>query len=508
MPKGRAALFYPLIMAAYPVVFYYAENTREAITPLEGIVALGVVLTGTLLLLLFFRLLIKDNVKVSLIGAVILVVFFSYGFVHDILTWKNNVRIAGALISEDRYLLPLWAVFGLSSVGLVLWYPGSLFRLLQAGTVVALFLVAFNTVRIGLDISGNSGQKLNEGSLPSASLKARPNTGHLPDIYYIILDAYGGADVLKEIYGFDNSEFIDSLTRMGFVVVSGSRSNYVHTEQSLAASLNMRYLTSEQDPGWLVKENDVVRTLKKLGYRYVHFGSGWAITKRDKYADIEFIGGNRLQPLLNDFSGALLKLTIATPLAEAAGLNLDSLFTGSYATRFNNTMRDLKNIPDLPGPTFTFSHNLFPHGPYIFDRDGNVRSGAKLDFINSSRQEIDLYIDQLVYVNKMVEGLVRDILKRSQVEPVIIVQGDHGPQASGDVNFNNPSDRFIFERTNILNAYYFPEHCRTGFYPNITPVNTFRVVLRSCLGVDVELLEDRTYWAPGRPPIDFDQVKR
>jgi hypothetical protein len=40
MPKGRAVLFYPLIMAAYPVVFYYAENTREAITPVEGIVAL------------------------------------------------------------------------------------------------------------------------------------------------------------------------------------------------------------------------------------------------------------------------------------------------------------------------------------------------------------------------------------------------------------------------------------------------------------------------------------
>jgi hypothetical protein len=462
-----------------------------------------------LLLVLLLRLLIKDSVKVSLMVAVLLVVFFSYGFMHDILTVKNSVTIAGVIIGEDRYLLPLWAVIGTSFASLVLWYRGSLFRLLQVGTVAALFLVAFNLVRIGLDISGISGQKLDEGSLPTASLQAGPNADQLPDIYYIILDGYGRADVLKEIYGFDNSEFIDSLTRMGFIVASGSRSNYVYTVQSLAASLNMRYLTGDEDHAWLVKENVVVPSLKKLGYRYVHFDSGLANTTRSKYADIEFTGGNPLRPLLNDFSGALLNLTIVMPVAEAAGLDPLSRFTGSYARRFNNTIRDLQDIPDLPGPTFTFSHNLPPHPPFVFDRDGNVHSGAELEFINTSRKRPDLYIDQLVYVNKMVEGLVGTLLKQSQAEPIIIVQGDHGPKWSdGDADFVHPSDRFIFERTGILNAYYLPEHCRTGLYPNITPVNTFRVVLHSCLGVDLELLEDKTYWVPGQPPIDFDQVKR
>lgn len=35
----------------------------------------------------------------------------------------------------------------------------------------------------------------------------------LPDIYYIILDGYGRADVLSSIHGFDNSEFIHALEK-------------------------------------------------------------------------------------------------------------------------------------------------------------------------------------------------------------------------------------------------------------------------------------------------------
>ena len=32
--------------------------------------------------------------------------------------------------------------------------------------------------------------------------------GYAPDIYYIILDAYGRADVLEEMFGYDNTPFL------------------------------------------------------------------------------------------------------------------------------------------------------------------------------------------------------------------------------------------------------------------------------------------------------------
>lgn len=39
-----------------------------------------------------------------------------------------------------------------------------------------------------------------------------------PDVYLIILGAYLRDDILLEVYQYDNSEFIDALTELGFYV--------------------------------------------------------------------------------------------------------------------------------------------------------------------------------------------------------------------------------------------------------------------------------------------------
>src|SRR5207253_1118682 len=38
-----------------------------------------------------------------------------------------------------------------------------------------------------------------------------PHPARRPDIYYIVLDSYGRGDVLKEIYGYDNTPFLEGL---------------------------------------------------------------------------------------------------------------------------------------------------------------------------------------------------------------------------------------------------------------------------------------------------------
>ena len=48
-------------------------------------------------------------------------------------------------------------------------------------------------------------------------------TGIEPDIYYIVLDSYGGADVLKDSYSYDNSEFVNDLQELGFIIPQSFR---------------------------------------------------------------------------------------------------------------------------------------------------------------------------------------------------------------------------------------------------------------------------------------------
>ena len=95
------------------------------------------------------------------------------------------------------------------------------------------------------------------------------------------------------------------------------------------------------------------------------------------------------------------------------------------------------------------------------------------------------YTDEIFYLNKRIEEVVDDILENSPTEPVIIIQGDHGSRSGYHL--------VEYETPGILNAYYLPEYCRSGLYPTITPVNTFRMVFNSCLGADFDLLEDKIY---------------
>ncbi len=61
--------------------------------------------------------------------------------------------------------------------------------------------------------------------------------GNRPDVYYIILDAYGRSDVLKDKVGYDNAGFIYFLKNKGFYVANCSLSNHNHTQLSVATSL-------------------------------------------------------------------------------------------------------------------------------------------------------------------------------------------------------------------------------------------------------------------------------
>ena len=101
-----------------------------------------------------------------------------------------------------------------------------------------------------------------------------------PDIYYIILDGYAREDTLRDLYDFDNTDFINSLNALGFVVANKSISNYATTELSIASTLNMQYIDDflvnvdhgSKDKSIIAKkaiyENLVGQLSRSIGYKY------------------------------------------------------------------------------------------------------------------------------------------------------------------------------------------------------------------------------------------------
>jgi hypothetical protein len=90
---------------------------------------------------------------------------------------------------------------------------------------------------------------------------------------------------------------------------------------------------------------------------------------------------------------------------------------------------------------------------------------------------------------------LQKIISDSETPPIIIVQGDHGGLDTTDE-----------ERMAILNAYYLPGDGNQLLYENITPINTFRLIINHYFGSDFEPLEDVSYFSSYKHPFQFKVI--
>jgi hypothetical protein len=101
-----------------------------------------------------------------------------------------------------------------------------------------------------------------------------------PDIYYIVLDSYSRDDILKDMIGFDNSNFLNSLRERGFFIPKCAYSNYDSTARTIASVLNLQYLDtlgvpidfSDETHGKttnLILHSQIIQLFKEYGYQTV-----------------------------------------------------------------------------------------------------------------------------------------------------------------------------------------------------------------------------------------------
>lgn len=335
-----------------------------------------------------------------------------------------------------------------------------------------------------------------------------------PDIYYIILDAFTRTEALKEVYGYDNTEWIEQLEKRGFTVAKKSRSNYQVTILSLPSSLNIQYLddiakimgrdaTDNVALCRMIQLNNVTQALKRIGYRFENMRSGYAPTDYIPEADdnIGCMFGNI-------FHLAFVRGTIIGPFQKY----FDYLGKPLRATR-TYAIDHPDEFTSKPSPKFTLIHTLVPHPPFLWKADGTpiVLDEISLGHLYTKNE----YVDHIKFIQNRTLELI-DALQKDPKKKVIIIQGDHG-SASQPGTDGNPSDSFLNERFRIINAYYLPESdldatsadqpART-VYDTITPVNSFRVVLNKYFDAKLPLLEDKLMYSPPVTPFAFEDVTK
>jgi hypothetical protein len=264
-------------------------------------------------------------------------------------------------------------------------------------------------------------------------------TDNRPDIYYIILDGYGRADILKDFYGFDNSSLLTDLRQRGFYVADNSQANYCQTYLSLASTLNMCYLgngdmmphrvpfpgPNSNDRAPLensLANNIVTARLRQMGYRIVTFATG--------YGGTDFMNADvRLGPAgaLTEFQRVWLSMTALAPILferlDAASHRARTLYCFDHLGKGDIPALRGVPFPQIHPPVFVFAHILAAHQPFVFGENGEKvapRNYLRLfsDSVSPAIRERELkqyrsaYSRQLKYINRRLVETITRILDR------------------------------------------------------------------------------------------------
>lgn len=500
MPKKTSWLqslpLHPFLFAIYPILALLAFNVSEVESSSSVRPLLSSILLAGLLALIFYML-FRDWKRAALLTTVLLILFYSYGHVYIAL---KGVNLNGFYLFRHRTLAPLWLVLG----ALLIWWLSrksiNSSSVTYAMNIVGLFLLILPAFQL-MSFSLQNRTSQAEQNTSAVSLKAGENP---TDIYYIILDGYGRSDVLKNEYGYDNSNFLNSLRDMGFTIAECSQSNYAQTQMSLASSLNFNYIESLSDrfvPGSddrtgldeLIQHGAVRESLEQAGYQTVAFATGFLATELTD-ADY-FLGPQRSQGQLNEFEYLLMETTFARLLQDGNRFGMQSAGSELFRERTLFTLDKLDELSYIEGPKFVFVHIIAPHPPYVFGPTGGPVEPAQVG-TTKTQEGASHYRDQAIYISSRMTEIIPKIIANSTTPPIIIIQGDHGPTVASSPR----------ARMSNLSAFLLPG-AEAPVHSTITPVNIFRIIFNTHFGQNLELLDDVSLYSDYTDPFNFKVIQ-
>jgi hypothetical protein len=479
-----------LILAIYPILALYNFNNfflNPSLTYRSFLLSLAI----TAILWALLQLILKDWQVSGVITSLFLVLLFSYGHIFNLLQAQF-----GEIIRHRYGAVLVFAILGIGS-WLIIRKRKSILEITRPLNILTLSLLVMTLITSGtnwyssfqadLDARNSSEKLVTFGD-------TEITVDELPDIYYIIMDSYGRSDSIKDFTGgYDNGKFINELENIGFYVAECSQTNYSNTTQSLTSSLYVDYLDNVVSegialPSW---EKSVVRTtLSSLGYTTYSFESraaGHYDFEPDIYLSRNSIlaGEFSIRGGINDFESLLMNTSLLRLFANIPFLTGPLSFlqnpvnSGFYEHYLQSQyiLDELPNLAEVEGPKFVMAHMIVPHRPYVFTAEGDYDSSAP-------DAHIPGYATNVEFLDNRMGAIVQALAENSEIEPIIILQGDHGPTGE-------PTPE---QRMPILNAYFVNEEAQSDLYAGISPVNSFRVIFNNYLGTDYPILEDTSYY--------------
>ena len=338
-----------------------------------------------------------------------------------------------------------------------------------------------------------------------------------PDIFVIMLDGFGRADVLAS-YGYDAGPFVADLEAREFTVAAHSRSNYPTTGLAMTSLLNAAPISAlgftdnhqlePRDIHPALEANRAFELFTGAGYETVAFSSGYelvALRSANRFVDTG---------QLNELEVGLAESTILEPLLDSLTGDLKGSQIRARAMAMVPALRTLAAEPS-DRPRFVFVHFPLPHPPFVVDADCEpIRGGESLFVLGADgiarksasrrEEEVRLTAGQARCSQRLAIEMVDGVLAGAGPDTVVLVLSDHGPETR--LERSDPQPDAIHERLANLFAARTPAH--PDLFPDdITLVNVLPHLVGAYLDVDLPQQPDTVYFGmPGLGLVAVDSA--
>ena len=481
--KKATSILVPLLALAltclYPCAFQYFRNADEA-APGDMVPLLLIFLAMGAAVLLLSLTILRNFPKAGLFASLFMVAAVNSGLIGGICK-----RLIPGF--RDRYLLLAFAVILLI---LLLVIRKKKVPATEVCLVLSILFGVLTVVQV-IPAAPTLWKQITfhrqESSIDPETVEFQGT--ERPNVYYFLVDEYGGSENLERYYDFDNHKFLSFLQDHAFNI-SGTTKNTesIWTVSIMPNLLNMDYLVDDrtENKRAYMDQSNMVEIFRHNGYsvnlidhmNFVGADDCHVLSPR-QYPDTiaKYIYRNSVLSQIPQ---------LRQPMSRILGFHNEW-----EDARVLQTMFDLmETCTDYveSSPTLTISYVQCPHYPFLFDAKGNI-APKKADFADKS-----IYLDQLTYLNTVLETSISNVLDKDP-NAIIIVQSDHGTRYPGQMLIYNGGPDYdpVLETPymqNALNVVYVGGKAMD--IEGLSGINTLRTLMNQEFGTDFPMLEQPT----------------
>ena len=430
--------------------------------------------------------------RTALAVSVLFISFFSFPITQMATQTSGPIPL---LVHGAAMLLACWLAWRLGA------HEG--FRRFWLTTLTLMLLISAGGYALRL-FRAEAGSTASDLTVQDTATRSQPQLTSMDrrNVYYLTLDAYPRADVLRKLYGFDNTPFLTALADRGFLVGTHSYANYFATHLSVPATMEQSFIVDESDTDFWNKLPALISIVNGHNRVFNHFREiGYFNAKLNfheycdpaAFVDYCYKKTTTINPLIGfGITDLELSLMQLTPLYASLPFVAPQFLKSRIVVKdMDDVLRLTKLVRDR-FPRFTYAHILLPHLPYRFNADCTWSNDIDID--GHSPDGMQRFLDQVQCANIKAMQFVDQIL-RDDPEAIILINSDHG--SGFTVDWSIPYTKWplsaVREHFGNLNAMLLPDRCRSSFYDSISPVNYFELVFSCIEKRTPHFLEDRIY---------------